>query len=403
VASVSGLPLLACREPTQITLEVTTDVPCANVRGTTVTVGTLDSLEGKQTAASVTNRCQTQRIGSLVLVPSGANDDTVALRVVTGVKVRPDECTPESGYKGCVVARRALRFIPHTPLYLPVEMSQSCLDVTCDPSETCFKGQCVPATIADPESCTSGGSCQPSAPNGGPSDAGGDALDAGADSPEDSSVDGATDAAPDADAASCNPPDAGGVCSVFPQCGCASGQTCAFEPPLGATACVATGNAPSWSACGGPGTCQAGAVCELGSPGVDGGVCYPYCLSASDCAGQGVCVPLVVASGGTQVPIPGAFGCSASCDPMKPGGVCGAGLGCHFVTGWGTTSCSAVGNLAAGASCSSGLSCVPGAACALGTCRPYCRVGKADCGGKSCLSFTTKEFFAGVEYGLCQP
>jgi hypothetical protein len=30
-------------------------------------------------------------------------------------------------------------------------------------------------------------------------------------------------------------------------------------------------------------------------------------------------------------------------------------------------------------------------------------VGKADCGGKSCLSFTTKEFFAGVEYGLCQP
>jgi hypothetical protein len=35
-----------------------------------------------------------------------------------------------SGYKGgCIVARRALRFIPEEDLHLPVELEVACIDV----------------------------------------------------------------------------------------------------------------------------------------------------------------------------------------------------------------------------------------------------------------------------------
>lgn len=173
-----ALPLLLadCREPTQITLELQTDAKCVDVLGTTVTVGALGELENRPEVAS-TERCDdgSGRIGTLVVVPSGDNDEEVAVRVVTGVGKSAQACVASGYTGGCIVARRAIRYLPHTPLKMPIFMGIDCLDVPCGETETCFKGQCVPAVI-DPYQCENG-NCQPLLPDGG--------------------VDGGSDAAPD--------------------------------------------------------------------------------------------------------------------------------------------------------------------------------------------------------------
>ncbi len=57
-----ALSLVACREPTQITLELTTDVACSAINATSITVGTLGEIENKPEAAK-TSACQDGRIG----------------------------------------------------------------------------------------------------------------------------------------------------------------------------------------------------------------------------------------------------------------------------------------------------------------------------------------------------
>jgi hypothetical protein len=175
-----GLPLLLtdCRDPTQIALQIRTDAKCVDVIDTTITVGKLGEIETKPLAAS-TNDCDDAangRIGTLVVVPSGDNDDEVAVKIVTGIHRAAAQCTPENAYQGCIVARRALRYRPHTPLELPILMALDCLDVPCGATETCYKGNCVPAR--DPEKCDTQ-ACDASVP------------DAAADAPPDQSSGGA--------------------------------------------------------------------------------------------------------------------------------------------------------------------------------------------------------------------
>lgn len=175
-------PLLSdCREPTQITLALRTDAQCVDVLGTTISVGSLGSLEARPAVAS-TDRCDpaSGEIGTLVVVPSGDNDAEVALRVVTGVGKSPEQCVEDGYVGGCIVARRAIRYLPHTPLEMPITMSVDCIDIPCGATETCFKGKCVPAAV-DPDDCEQG-NCDPVSPDGG--------TDSGADASEDQASDG---------------------------------------------------------------------------------------------------------------------------------------------------------------------------------------------------------------------
>lgn len=148
-ATLALMGSTACREPTQITLEITTDVACSDLHETSITVGTLSELELKE-PSTATLACDpaTGRIGSLVLIPSGS-EDPAAVRVVTAIGGMPSayDCVAAGYQGGCIVARRALRYIPHTPLYLPVSMNVACIDVPCGSSETCVDGACVPATV----------------------------------------------------------------------------------------------------------------------------------------------------------------------------------------------------------------------------------------------------------------
>ncbi|MBK7586226.1 MAG: LamG domain-containing protein [Myxococcales bacterium] len=191
----ASLVLPSCREPTQITVELRTDVPCASVTETTVGVGTLTSVKDKPTVSSQKG-CKTPdgRIGSLVVIPSGENQDEVTIQAILGVDGQlASGCQPDQPSANCVVARRALRFVPHTPLELPIELSASCLGKVCPDDQTCLDGKCVSAKLPDPESCTTPGGCAP-AP-----DAGSDALsvDTGTDSALDAGFDGGVDAAAD--------------------------------------------------------------------------------------------------------------------------------------------------------------------------------------------------------------
>jgi hypothetical protein len=145
-----------CRGATQITVELTTDVKCDDVRGTTLTVGELDGLD-EHAITTQTTACDpaTGRIGSIVVVPSGENDATIAFRAVLGLGRDPTSCVAPSYGPGCVVARRALRFVPHETLTLPVFLAAICSGVACGETETCVQGACKSATIADPSTCAS--------------------------------------------------------------------------------------------------------------------------------------------------------------------------------------------------------------------------------------------------------
>ncbi|HVJ15263.1 MAG TPA: hypothetical protein VM686_07475, partial [Polyangiaceae bacterium] len=155
--------LLGCREPTQITVELGTDVHCDEVWGTNLTAGVLGEVED-QPPSLETQACRNGRIGSIVLVPSDSSSDKVALRTVTGVGKLPADCIEDDYVGGCIVARRALSYIPHTPLVLPIDMTLDCLDVACDERHTCYKGGCVTAEVDDPEDCTGDNPCLPGTP-----------------------------------------------------------------------------------------------------------------------------------------------------------------------------------------------------------------------------------------------
>jgi alpha-tubulin suppressor-like RCC1 family protein len=152
-ASLAG----SCRTPTDITLRITTNIPCSDIGSTTITVGRPGELE---TAAVTTGTatCDNGTIGTLVVVPSGSDDDAVGMKIVSGYQRRAEQCTPPD-YKGCVVARRALRYVSHRELTVLVEMARDCVDVPCTPDETCVGARCVPDFIDDPTRCETPAGC----------------------------------------------------------------------------------------------------------------------------------------------------------------------------------------------------------------------------------------------------
>jgi hypothetical protein len=159
-ASFALLLTASCRSPTQIVLRVHTNVPCTADnpwQGVAVYVGKPGRDVEETSATLVTTTCDDSgSVGSLVVVPSGDNDDVVGLRVVAGVKRNPEQCE-EAAYNGCIVARRSVRFTPHDTLELEVELAQDCVSVGCDPERTCIEGGCVvservaPAPEPEPE------------------------------------------------------------------------------------------------------------------------------------------------------------------------------------------------------------------------------------------------------------
>lgn len=155
-----------------MTVRLTTDASCGGdgFQEAAIAVAAPSALAGRAPTA-LTDACTSggseASIGTIVVVPSDADDDAFAVRVVAGIGV-PTESCPAPDYvlgpedtaagRGCIVARRSLAFLPHTPLELPIVLRQSCLNVDCDEDATCVDGVCISARV-DPDKCAEPGGC----------------------------------------------------------------------------------------------------------------------------------------------------------------------------------------------------------------------------------------------------
>jgi hypothetical protein len=235
---VAGLALVDCRDPTQVTLLVTTDEPCARVTRTQIAVGTPGVAESAA-PVSVTSDCHDGTIGTLVVAPAHGGDEKLGVVVATTLDGDGGACAAPPWGPNCIVERRLVAFAPHTPLSLPIAMNADCAGVTCDASTTCFRGACYPIAGFDPAACDAG-HCS--------------AVDGGTDAamPPDASTDAGTDASAEAGApgtcaadADCTPPSAcyTGTCDL-------STRTCAYA------LCVDPTRSCSAGICGSGGKCS---------------------------------------------------------------------------------------------------------------------------------------------------
>ncbi|HEY2368710.1 MAG TPA: hypothetical protein VGH87_20070, partial [Polyangiaceae bacterium] len=131
---------MSCLAPTEIMVELHTDVPCSVV--TTNQVGIAVSRPGDEDASFAATGMQCDGdggLGTIAILPHDI-DEAVGIRVVLGVNRLTSQCAAPD-YDGCIVARRSLEFFPHTRLELPIELQQSCVGTPCDESSTCVAAQ----------------------------------------------------------------------------------------------------------------------------------------------------------------------------------------------------------------------------------------------------------------------
>ena len=178
--------LASCASPTDITVLVTTDFDCTDLHHVTVTVGTLGPSLETAPVTALSTTCEGGYAGRLVVIPSGSKNDVVAIKVTGGFgkTKQAEDCvatydaakpgTPSYG-PGCIVARRTLHYTPHTPLTVPIVLRSACAGVACGETETCVKGACVPATLADSATCRGEGCGESALGDGGLPAGGGDA------------------------------------------------------------------------------------------------------------------------------------------------------------------------------------------------------------------------------------
>jgi len=135
----------SCIEPTEILLEITTDIPCgdAGTSGplllkTIIQTGT-STADLRETAATTTCRDSTH-VGSIGLVP-GREDEPLYVEVDGIVSTSPQPLR----------AARLVHYVHHSELGLSIDLSLECIDKMCAPDETCSKGTCIPV-----QTCISG-------------------------------------------------------------------------------------------------------------------------------------------------------------------------------------------------------------------------------------------------------
>lgn len=292
-----ALGVASCLDATQMTVVVRTDLRCDQTRGTSFFAAGGD-LRADALPVTSTPRCSANgEIGTLVVTPEKSKSTEVSLRVVMGVD-RPVEACAAPDYKGCIVQRRRLSYVPHRPLTIPVYMLLSCVGVPCDESTTCAaNGQCVSARIDDPESCIGDGCFPKGDPSGQPD----------ASPPTPPGPDATADAqGPDGTAA-----DAGGDATTGPDGSIAdSGIRCPNQsagreetcfPAMDNVCCASFAFAPFQARCASGQECSQGMNQTL-----------LRCTSSADCQPGELCCAL-----GSQMQL----GQSATC---KPAAACGA-------------------------------------------------------------------------------
>jgi hypothetical protein len=158
-AAFACAAVLSCLGATQIEVHVTTNARCEDSSrwsGVSIYVGATADVETKAPTLTTTACDANGQVGSLVIVPTGANNDEIGIRVVAGLTRQPEECAANY-YEGCIVARRAIRFNPHKSLDLNIALTDDCIGISCDPSHTCVNRECVDSHSAAPDALADGG------------------------------------------------------------------------------------------------------------------------------------------------------------------------------------------------------------------------------------------------------
>ena len=170
-ASIGGSAAPGCYGATEISVAVTTTVPCSQslVLTTQIFTGPAGTTDFGTAPAAETIECGAvePRVGTLSIVPSGARDGQFDLEVVGAVGVPASDCrdaslgrdsgapvaTATSPTTGCVVARRRVSFRPHKALTVPVLLSARCIGVPCGADETCDLGICTSTADCTDQGC----------------------------------------------------------------------------------------------------------------------------------------------------------------------------------------------------------------------------------------------------------
>jgi hypothetical protein len=148
---------VACEEPTQVTVRISTTDKCSNLSDVHTYVGPDAKLTQKrfeeEVSTGVSDRCDERDgfIGTLVVTPGGSIGTILVAVGVQGGDGTPappaNTCWKPDVAKRCIIARRTFSFIENKPLVLPVNLDPLCIGQSCDPASTCFKGSCVSAEV----------------------------------------------------------------------------------------------------------------------------------------------------------------------------------------------------------------------------------------------------------------
>ncbi|HVK64803.1 MAG TPA: hypothetical protein VM694_10020 [Polyangium sp.] len=145
-------------------MEISTNSSCGDLDSTGITAGLLGEIETRP-YGTTTSLCETSgEIGTIVLLPpEGEREAPFAFKVVGSLGASVDTACVAPAYgPGCIVARRAMRFVPHNSFRVPVRLSQACAGVLCPEAQTCVDGTCQSATV-DPIDCENDAECGPEA------------------------------------------------------------------------------------------------------------------------------------------------------------------------------------------------------------------------------------------------
>jgi len=135
----------ACLDPTEITIVLQTNFACSDFGGARIRVGS----QFTDTTACKPGSNGIADVGTLVVVPSGSLDRAIDIAVYGAVvdgQPAPslDTCAAQAtNDNGCVTTTRALHFILHQPLTLPILIDSRCAHVNCPTNTTCVAGACV--------------------------------------------------------------------------------------------------------------------------------------------------------------------------------------------------------------------------------------------------------------------
>jgi hypothetical protein len=280
-----------CRTATQVTIDIGTNVVCADMHGVDIVIAgdshdaehraALD-VPGTRFATTTTSDCTEgappRKVGTLALTPSSGGGAVVLVAAFGATRVA--DCVAPNFGPGCIVARRRFGFVDHMAVTLPIVLDPVCAGVPCNESSTCVGKKCVDSSV----DCTSGTCADP-----GQRSADGGLVEVDAFSPLDSS--GGTDAS---DAAAADGADSagsdgasgdgstgdggadagGGSCPMSTICAAPAARTCVGGAAFGGPSEVCCYVDPTQPTCTTLGMCAAISGC---------------CRSADDCLNGDIC------------------------------------------------------------------------------------------------------------------